>query len=837
MMTLKRMIFRATIAAILCTAALTAYAAAGGPKNIDIPPGDLVSALEAIAKQSDVELLFQPEQLKGLQTKGFMGTMTPQEAVKKLLEGTAFQLRIDAANGAIMIGPTPTSSRTTAPSKATASSRTTEDQTQTSLEEVVVTAQKREEHLQDVPVPVTAISAQTLVDSNQLRLKDYYTSVPGLSVSPTLQGQTTIAIRGINTGFGTNPVVGIVVDDVPYGSTTQLGGGPIVPDLDPADLARVEVLRGPQGTLYGASSLGGLINYVTVNPSTEQLSGRVEAATSSIHNGAELGYSYRGSINVPLSDTWAIRASGFARRDPGYIDNPILHIEGVNEDSVRGGRLATLWRPSETFSLKLSALYQDARGDGNSDVNVPTAGDPATAGLGGLQQNYIRGIGAYKRKVQAYGAVITAKLGSVDLTAVSGYNINSFSNSMDFSSIPLQSFSLSLFGADGTASYDVLRTSKFTQELRLSMPLGQQVSWLIGAFYTHEDSSNNYPLLAQDHASGAEVGNWGTLYNPTTYREYAAFSDLTFNITDQFDVQVGGRESHISQVSDQTAVGLPFNTVFYGQPVPAIYFPKVATTANAFTYLVTPRYKLSPDFMVYARLASGYRPGGPNVAPPGVHVPPTFAPDKTQNYELGVKGDFFDGTFSVDASVYYIDWKDIQLTLYDQTTGQGYAANGSRAKSQGVELSVESRPASGLVIGAWISYNNAQLTEPFPATASAYGVSGDGLPYSNRWSGNLSLRQDFPLARGLTGYVGCSVSYVGDRLGEFTPSPARQDLPAFTSANLRAGAKYDSWALNLFVNNVTDRRGAISGGLGYTPQSAFQYTQPRTIGLSVAKTF
>ena len=567
----------------------------------------------------------------------------------------------------------------------------------TQLQEVIVTAQKKTQNLLDVPVPVTAISADSLSESNQVLLQDYYTRVPGLSVSPTLQGQTTVAIRGINTGYGTNPVVGFTVDDVPYGSSTQLGGGPIVPDLDPADLARVEVLRGPQGTLYGASTLGGLVKYVTVDPSLDRLSGRVEAGTSGTYDGADLGYSFRGSVNVPLSDTWAIRASGFTRRDPGYIDNPILHLDGLNENQSSGGRLAALWRPSDTFSLKLSALYEDSSSEGSNDVNVPTAGYPTTAGLGDLQQNYIRGVGGYRRKVEAYSAIVVAKLGSAELTAISGYNVNSFFNSTDFTSLYGQ-YTLNQFGTSGTVSYQDVTNSKFTQELRLEMPLGHAVDWLMGAFYTYEKASDDYPLLAQDPPSGEVVGNWGTTYNPTTYQEYAAFTDFTFKITDRFDVQVGAREAHLSLTSQTTQTG-PFTTVFLGQPSPVIN-PQFDTRDSAFTYLLTPRFKLSPDFMAYARFASGYRPGGPNAIP---DAPPTFAPDKTNNYELGVKGDFFAHTLSIDASIYYIDWKDIQITLYTPLGGGITVTEVEpRARASSFPLSPTPRRASRSALG-WLT--------------------------------------------------------------------------------------------------------------------------------------
>jgi outer membrane receptor protein involved in Fe transport len=219
-----------------------------------------------------------------------------------------------------------------------------------------------------------------------------------------------------------------------------------------------------------------------------------------------------------------------------------------------------------------------------------------------------------------------------------------------------------------------------------------------------------------------------------------------------------------------------------------------------------------------------------------------FKPDKTQNYEIGVKADAFDHLLSFDASAYYIDWKDIQLSLVGPPPLYvGYIANASRAKSQGVELSIASRPLQGLTLNGWFAWNDAKLTEAFPSTSYTYGASGDRLPYSARYSGNLSAEQDFPLANRWTGFIGGSVSYVGDRKGEFnspppTP-PERQDYPAYVRTDLRAGAKYDSWTVNLYANNVADKRGLLSGGIGDFPSFRFIYIQPRTVGISVIKSF
>src|SRR5579872_218385 len=695
------------------------------------------------------------------------------------------------------------------------------------LEEVLVTAQKRTERLQDVPVPVTAISADALLESNHLQLQDYYTSVPGLSLTPALQSSMVLAIRGITTGLG-NPTVGIMVDGVPYGASTLLGGGLAVPDIDPGDLQRVEVLRGPQGTLYGASSLGGLLNFVTTDPSTAGVSGRVQGGTDVVKGGTPVGYNVRGSVNVPLTETLAIRASAFTRRDPGYIDNPVLGIDGINRERVSGGRLAALWQPSDGLSVKLSALYQQMKGDGSSDVDVQP-------GLSGLQQSYVPGAGAYDRKTQAYSAIVTAKVGRADLTSVTGYNINSFTDSFDFSYV-FAPFVQAEFGVTGLPAFDDFKTNKFSQELRLSMPLGSRLDVLLGAFYTHEYSSILQDLVAENATSGALVGEWVHFDQPATYAEYAAFADLTVHLTDRFDLQFGGRGSHIRQTFRETDTG-PYVPLFEGVSSPNI-FPKSYASSSPFTYLVTPSFKLTPDLMLYARLASGYRAGGPNQASGGI-VPPQYDPDKTRNYEIGLKGDFLDRRLSIDASAYYIDWKNIQLNLINAQTAAGYSVNGSRAKSQGLELQAELRPLTGLHLSGWVSWANTILTEDMPANSAVIGVSGDRLPYSSRFSGNFSAQQDFPLWGRATGFVGALVSYVGERIGTFATaggSPQRQIYPAYARTDLHAGARLDSWEINLFLNNVTDRRGLLQGGLGYTPPFAFQYIQPRTTGLSVVKT-
>lgn len=699
------------------------------------------------------------------------------------------------------------------------------------LAAVVITAQKREERLQDVPIAVTAVKASDLIDNNQVLLRDYFASVPGLSLSPNINGSQMLSIRGVTTGGFTTPTVGITVDDVPYGATAGRGDGNFVPDLDPGDLSRIEVLRGPQGTLYGANSMGGLVKYVTVDPAFDGLHGRVETGVSSVYKGAQPGLNLRASSNIPLADNFAIRASGFVRQDPGYIDNPVLGLHGVNKDDAFGGRLAALWRPSSDFSLKLSALYQRTENEGISEVNK-------LPGLGDLQQDYIAGLGGTDRTVEAYSAIARYKTDAIELVSLTGYNINEARAPRDYTpslgsitqhGIPGSGFDG--FGVKGTDLDTYINYRKVTQELRASSSLGQSFDWLLGGFYSHESDDNNQIITVTDPLTGQVYGQEYYEHYPDVYREYAGFADLTWHVTQRFDLQVGGRESQ-TRISEFTYATGPIVLVAFHQ-APPIDQPEVVESGNAFTYLVTPQFKVSPDLNLYARAASGYRPGGPNPPLPGVA---SLQPDKTRDYELGLKGDFLEHVLSVDLSLYYIDWNNIQLTL-NSPARVTYGFNGSRAKSEGAELALATVPVHGLSFTSWVAYDNAVLTENFPANSTAYGVSGNRLPNTPKYSANASLQQEFPLWGSITGCMAGAVSFVGDRTSVFTTNTVRQDMPSYTETDLRVSMKGNSWTANLYVNNVADIRGMLNGGIGYSQPNTFIYITPRTVGLSFSKSF
>ncbi|WP_191229215.1 TonB-dependent receptor [Aurantiacibacter xanthus] len=718
--------------------------------------------------------------------------------------------------------------------------------------EIVVTAQKREELLSDVPLPVSAVGGGDLITQNQTKLQEFFATVPGVNLQ-FQNNRSQLAIRGITTGpVSGNPVVGYTIDDAPFGGATSQGGlFGSAPDLDPSELARVEVLRGPQGTLYGAASMGGLVKYVTVKPDLDALGGSLAGGLSWIKESGEVGYNLRGALNVPVSDTFAVRASGFTRKEAGYIDNVRTGESDVNSSRVSGGRLAARWEPTASFSLDLSALYQLRNIYGSSNVDTTTGSF--------YQQTDMPGTGRSRSETQLYTATINADLGAVDLTSITSYSrANSFDN-LDFSASPLVVAAPvfpTLFPGQtdlGDLFYQEYNVGKWTHETRLAGTVGESIDWIVGGFYTNEDGDYSLDNAAIDPVSGQPQGvpiddgtgpQLGTIIvwrDTIKFEEYAAFANIDLRLSEQFDIQLGGRYSRNDQSMDH-------NDWFQVDPYPAPAFPSTnqpEASGSAFTYQVSPRFKPSPDHMIYARVASGYRPGGPNaicgpLALPS-EVPCEFKPDKTVNYELGAKGDLANGALSYEVSLFTIDWKDIQIVqVLDVFV---YNGNAGKARSRGLELSLTARPTDGLTLSGWYSYIDATLREAV-VDANFFAREGDRLPFSSEHSGRLSIDYAFSPSATVDARIGGSATYVGERLGEFVPFEGVYDLrqvyPGYTQFDLYASATMGRFTLSAFVQNLTNKHGVIGGGFwNQTSYNAnwFTYAQPRSIGFNAEVAF
>lgn len=454
------------------------------------------------------------------------------------------------------------------------------------LEEIVVTARKRAESLEDVPASISVVNADAMLQNNRLSLQDYYTSVPGLSITDFgNNGKVAITVRGMSTGDTGNPTVGITIDDVPIGTTNTalINGTGYVPELDPADLQQIEFLKGPQGTLYGASSLGGVMRYVTAVPDVTKTSGHVEVDGSGIPDGG-LGYGVRGGLNIPvIPDTLAVRGSLFDRHDPAWVDDPANDERNVNGVDVYGGRLDTLYRATENFSVRVSAMIQRQEGDGDSSVDTNASYQPVT---GFYQQNRLPGTGSYANETQLYTATLSFQSDVLNITSISAYSKFSDVENEDVTPAFGQ-YATAFFGVAGSAVRNSFASSKFSEEFRVSSPTGGRWDWQVGGFYTSEDNGpNEGQFFANDVQTGASAGLILDYPFHAHYHEYAGFGDLTYHFTNRFDVQFGARESHNWQDFSQDVTG-PLE----GSP----YQLSVKSDDSSFTYLVTPQLRISED--------------------------------------------------------------------------------------------------------------------------------------------------------------------------------------------------------------------------------------------------
>ncbi len=709
--------------------------------------------------------------------------------------------------------------------------------TSVELETVTVTASKTSERQIDVAIPVTTVDTSTLLATNSVHLEDYALKIPGISVASQGNGRASAIIRGISSGLSNNPTVGITIDDVPIGSSTSSGiGDSILPDIDPGVLSSVEILRGPQGSLYGASSMGGLIRYVTSTPDLSRTYGELGVSTAASAHGNE-GYGVRGVINTPLVDgVLAIQASSFYRLDPGYVDNIRDNHKDANQARTTGGRLAALWQITSKVSYELSAIVESRKSGYSSRIDVSFDRKPLNGSY--YESDRIPGTNGGHMELGIYTGTLKADLDFADFTAITAYSRSAFNGPQDASA----SFDKYLpYFYDTTTEVPYLdskidnyaQTGKFSQEARLASKSGSAVDWMLGLFMTRETSLTEQDIYATKAATGVRYDDYSlyTVHDPASYNEYAAFGSATYHFTPALDLQVGARIAAQKQHYVDYVGGLMGSgDTNSGEQ-----------SANVFTWSITPRYHISDNMMVYGRIATGYRPGGVNTAPGLSAQNKTFASDRTVNYEVGFKGIVIDGLLMIDASLFDIEWNKIQLQSAD-ANNFSYVQNGGAARSMGLELATVLTPGEGWTVSANFSLVDATLQKDV-VVSSLYGLTGQRLPYSSKTAGSLSIDKSFNVTSDVTADFGGSFNYQGSRYAAFPTKAtyARFFMPAYGTVDLTAGLAYKDMKLSFYIKNVLDQIGFTYGQSRNVATLSGSYDAaiiaPRTIGLSLTQTF
>jgi iron complex outermembrane receptor protein len=846
--------------------ALADSSSASVVRSINVQASDLGSALKTLSKESGLHIVYISEDVGSQHSDGAVGELTTEDALKRLLKGTGLTYRyLDRDTVTIMPiasssgGAEPTTGdsdkskgadssaqegkRTSSsafrvaqvdqgansqPSSVKSSILGSQSTVGNSLSEIVVTAQKREERLQDVPMSLTALSGDQLTRTQAYRFEDYVGTVPGLTLINYGALGSQLVIRGITSGdTAVNSSVATYIDETPYTAEGPFAGSYfIAPNLDTFDMQRIEVLRGPQGTLYGANALGGLLKYVTNAPDPSGFDAQVETGGSSVHSGGT-GFDVHGMVNLPLASNAAVRLVGSDNYYPGFIDDPSRNLTDINGSRFTGGRASALYNPTDSVSIRFNAFYQDRTWSdkSNEDVNPGTL-TPIHGNL--IQENLISQPGDSITRL--YNVTMSWDSPFAKLLSTTSYLNNQTGTRFDDTGL----FG-GLFSRLGGTMYGVafpydFQMKAFTEEVRLSSLDDQVLQWQVGGFYTNQNAVEGISLEPVAPATRTILGTSPLVSGQDVhphYRETAGFVSLDYHVTSAFDVGLGGRYSDNEQRLRQVGSGLLFHTLNIDN----------TSSEGVFTYSGDLRWHVTAEAMLYARIAEGYSPGGPSNVIPAATLPKFYESSTTVNYELGIKSEFLDHRLSVDVSAFLINWRRIQLQAVIDNLAT--FTNGGMARSEGAEWSLNYAPISGLRLGFNGSYTDAHLTQATPSSVN--GQVGDRLPSVPLWQTSANVEYERPLFGRYSGFAGIDYRFTGSRYAEFEAASPRQEMPSFGIFDLRAGVETTSWSVALFAKNVanklainylTDETSAHGSG----PQSAAVY-QPRTIGLTAAVRF
>jgi iron complex outermembrane recepter protein len=721
------------------------------------------------------------------------------------------------------------------------------------LEQIVVTANKRRELQRRVADSVTAISGRDLDRKQQVSLQDLAAQVPGLSLETDDKSAVRIVLRGLNTGSA-GATVASLLDEVPTNPAgAQNNASTNTPNFDTYDLQRIEVLRGPQGTLYGATAEGGLIKYVTNPPDPTRYSGGLETSMDGATDGG-IGGTLKGFINVPLADgKAAIRLTGWNEWFPGYVDNPDTAKTDTNSGQQYGWRASLLMQPVEDLSIRLTAERQSLFGNNLDNVDVVGAAiNPMMPSGNQLSlTDGLRNATALSQPSQNETAVYYANanydFGWSNLTSVTAFSFAKFTSLFDVTDTNVAAgLPISTYLQEAVYGVPLVvderqnsNTDKFSQEVRLTSDPGQtlfgrDIEWLGGGYYTHETSAFLQNLDARSAANlndyvTAPIGPPGGANLYGALSEWALFGQVDYHLIPTFDLELGGRWSGNAQHSTSG-----FNCcLLYG---PSVTQPTIFSNDHDALYSVAPRWRPTDDTMVYGRIATGYRPGGPNIPVPGITgLPATYGPDHTVNYEIGVRQDLFDKTVSVDVTGYYINWKSVQiLSLVDTPAGPvGVNGNAGSAVSKGVEWDFAWSPLLGLKIEAVGGYTDARLSVN---AIGLGGVQGDFLPYVPDVQNSVNLDYSWTPADGYQAFASGTWSYTGARYTSFAPTggvtESHVQLPGYNTGSIRLGIEHGRYSAEVYANNIGDSRAltyyANQGGADQTGLATL--IAPRIIG-------
>ena len=892
----------------LCCTAFQGVACAA-PVDIEIEAQPLAKALREFARQSGIQVAVEARLVRAERAPALEGHFEPLDALRRLLDGSGLAAyvvnentfgialpqdvrdrKMDAAcllcagrietirtkTGEDMTTNDTTSDRCRSgrvaaiwcalmPAFALAQQSGVEAPVPAvadGLQEVVVTATRRAESVQDVPYNIQAISSATLQNIGALDQRDFARLIPGLSmVDNGPRNGVDFVLRGLTTG-GNADTTSTYVDETQVNLYTGLL------DLKLIDIDRLEVLRGPQGTLYGSGSIGGTIRYISTKPAFNEVRSRISGLVSSTAH-AGTNYDVTGMLNLPLvADKAAIRMSAGYFDNDGFVDNVRLGTKRINWDRTVSGRFAFLAHPVEAFDIELTHYYQrGSYGDFSNefdqlgDRKIDTYGPP---GMGQKEINLTNLTLSYDLRL----ARLTSSTSYVHETG-HGHDDNTFylRDSIFASFLPPE-----LIPEVALTTDRKRRSREISQELRLVSQDTGRWNWLAGAFWYDRKARE----ILQEHATlpfpgqadfedfiGGSITDGNEYFftsDPTVLSQWALFGEVGLALTPRLHASIGARYfdyrlretfyaidqffGAAARNPDGTARSVPFDDEYaFGR-----------ADDDGQIYRFNASFDVTDDDLVYLTIAEGYRPGGFNLVTPNTGVPleqRQYKPDSITSYEVGGKLSFLDHRAYLSSALYYIDWTDIQTTIITDL-GFTLQGNAGKATARGFELELQTRDLAmpGLSLGVGYSYTYAKLAESIPDL----GYNGDRVPTVPEHSGFVMADYGFSLADGWKAGVTLSTTFTGSSFATFgpvrpdfdgaavaDPYSLRQDSYWLSTLSARLGR--EKWDLRLFVDNLFDKRADLSRFFvdANSPYRGPYYSRvvnrPRTVGIEVSRSF
>ncbi len=763
-----------------------AHAETARQAPITIESQPLNSALRAFSLQTGLQLIYLADLARGRSTRGCAATVVPQEALTQLLAGTglAFEflnertVRIRSEKN----GAQPETATRGGAANRSAPGVTGAETSGEAAEEVVVTARKREERLIDVPMAVTVMSGQSLEERGVDAVSEALADVPSLGVIDSGEGLQNINMRGISTLIGSNEI-GFYLDELPFTGVTL----PIEPDIRAWDIERVEVLRGPQGTLFGEGSEGGTIRTITRDPQFNEWEGKV-AIRGSQTAGGGLGDGFKGMLNIPLiADTLALRLDATKETVAGWALNLGTGEKNANSEDISTYRAKLRWQPLDR--LTLNAAYW--RYEGNFPSSYTTT-EQLTVPAG---TNFL--------------SKLTLWLGGAWAT----YDFGPF---VGFYSIARNTYNDPGDGVDyDPPTYTESHIAITSQELRFSSNSRAVWEWTAGVFdrAVHRNDQISIQSFGIDNISEAHE------------RSQALFGEVTYHVPGvPLDLSAGVRIARETLEGRQSNEGIPLD-------VPDTTYPNV-----------DPRFSIawhsSDRVRPYLSVAKGYRAGQIQyeaslayAASVGIKLPATLRDDAIWTYELGAKGSLGE-RLSYEAAAYHSLWNHPAVEVALGAAGIASLVNSGGARTNGVEATLHYAVTSAVALTASGAYTDAQYTQTVPGSGI---TAGSGVDYISKTSASAALELHQPVFAGLTGYGRLGIQYYSPR--PLTSIGPPEELPSnsIVAVTARVGVESLHWSAFVFVNNLTNDPGATSPRQVYATAEGIEALAtrmaPRTVGL------